>query len=272
MTTPNNVKFSIEELVRAIRDGEMPDGADVCDDAYLDAVAEALDALNPVEIDALMRITGSDTAAAAATAERLSEMVQWDSASINDRVCAEEHKAVASDFLVPPPEANGDAPYLCGSFVERATGLERKAGKLTGVGGLSAPGGSFTLSATNCSLRGFSLAREVLVGAENAAPPDNLSSVFWWIVSSPQESLSTTHVCDQCWSSFENGSVSVKEGDVVVVNVNGKVMLGRANTDVDGLTLANTIMNGAGASNMLRNVFAFKSKSMKRRQIAVEGD
>src|SRR5262245_7867473 len=75
MTMTNNLKLSADQLIQAIREGEMPDGSAVQTDADLDALAEALDALDPEELDALMEATGGGSAAAEATANRLSQRV-----------------------------------------------------------------------------------------------------------------------------------------------------------------------------------------------------
>src|ERR1700735_2912579 len=71
MTMAHNVKLSLEQIIRAILDGEMPDGTNVLDDVHLGALAEALDALDPKEIDGIMNATGGGVALAKTTAEKL---------------------------------------------------------------------------------------------------------------------------------------------------------------------------------------------------------
>jgi CRP-like cAMP-binding protein len=70
----NVLKLSMEALTHAIREGQMPDGRNIESDAHLDALAEALDALTPRELDALVEATGG-AATARTIANRLSEQV-----------------------------------------------------------------------------------------------------------------------------------------------------------------------------------------------------
>lgn len=71
----DKASFTIKQWVRAIQDGEMPDGREVQgDEAYLNALAAALETLDPTDLDAVMECTGCDIAAAEATAEQLSNL------------------------------------------------------------------------------------------------------------------------------------------------------------------------------------------------------
>jgi len=64
-------KFTTDQVIRAIRDGEMPDGREMIhdDEAYLKEVAAALKSLDPNDLDEVLEATGCDVAAVEMRAE-----------------------------------------------------------------------------------------------------------------------------------------------------------------------------------------------------------
>jgi hypothetical protein len=74
MKTGAKLEPSFDQLVRAIRDGVMPDGSDVHDDTHLEALSEALSTLDSAEIDVLMDATGGGVDAAKESADWLAKL------------------------------------------------------------------------------------------------------------------------------------------------------------------------------------------------------
>jgi hypothetical protein len=64
-------KFTVDQVIRAIRNGELPDGTIRDDEAYLKALGTALASLSPDELEEVMKATGCDVAAADAIADEL---------------------------------------------------------------------------------------------------------------------------------------------------------------------------------------------------------
>src|SRR5262249_38751191 len=62
---------TVDQVIRAIRDGELPDGTIRDDEAYLKALGTALASLTPDELEVVMEVTGCDVTAADAIADEL---------------------------------------------------------------------------------------------------------------------------------------------------------------------------------------------------------
>jgi hypothetical protein len=67
-TTSARTKFTVDQVIRAIRDGELPDGTIRDDEEYLKALGMALDSLSPDELEEVMEASGCDVTAADAIA------------------------------------------------------------------------------------------------------------------------------------------------------------------------------------------------------------
>jgi hypothetical protein len=165
MTTAHKVPLSLDELIRAIRDGALPEGGAVCDSAYLDMLADALDALDEVQFEYLMEATGGGSSVAEDTAAKL----RSDDAPIDIEKSANAASCVSDTSIINV--AHRIVFYACDASLSTTA-----VGEVAGCG--------------------FSFAHEVFKGANNAAPQRAESSpAFVWVIAGKEASVRMWEDC-----------------------------------------------------------------------------